>query len=276
MTRLIRMELMKLIKRPMTWILLSIQLSVLILGTIVTALSLQNAPSDSIYETMLREIILPDSLANATQFIYQFGVILMTILAASAIGSESNWGTLRQVLATGISRTHFLTTKLLVLAGIALVFVILPLLVMIPISLWVAHIEGQPFTTASFDLAWIIALVGRTYLVVIMPMCLAFLVALIAQSQAVGVGVALGMVIIDQFVSPMLWVLGLDWSLELVQFFPFWCARTLLSLNFTSPPTELPHVMDETRAVVTLMVYTVLCVLAALAIFRQRDVRGAV
>lgn len=276
MMTLIHIELMKLIKRPMMWVLLSIQLGILGFGTLATLLSLRSAPAN-VYETMLRGITLPDSLANATQFIYQFGVILLAILAAAAIGSEYNWGTLRQIMATGLSRILFLNAKLLALTTIAAVFVLLPLLAIIPFSVWIAHIE-QATIIPSVDVTWFVALVGRTYLVIVMPMSLAFLIALIAQSQVAGVGAALGMVIIDQFVSPILWRMGFDWSLELVQFFPFWCARTLLSLNFTSLPDgiELPHIMNETRAIITLVVYTALCVLTAQIIFRRRDVGGAV
>lgn len=275
MMTLIRIEMMKLIKRSMTWVLLFIQLGLLGFGTIVTILSMRNAPLGD-YDTMIRVVTLPDSLANTTSFIYQFGVILLAILTASFIGGEYSWGTLRQLLAAGLSRTRFLNAKLLALALIAAVFVLLPLLAIVPLSVWVAHIEQQPIFTTSVNAAWLIALLGRTYLVIIMPMSLVLLIAVITQSQAVAVGAALGMVIIDQFASPFLWLLGFDWSLELVQFFPFWCARTLLGFNFTSLPNELPHMMNETRAIITLVGYTVLCVMTAQMIFRRRDVGGAV
>lgn len=275
MPTLIYIELLKLIKRPMTWILFFLQVGFLVVGSTINALSLRNA-SPEVADQMIRRFVLPDSLPNATQFIYMIGVILLVILTASSIGSEYNWGTLRQTLASGVSRSGFLLARIISLALIAALFVILPLLAIIPFSLVFSHLQQLPTSLGPVDTAWLVALVGRTYLVVFMPMTLAFLIALIARSQSAGVGAALGVLILDQFVSPLLWVLGSDWSLELLQLFPFWAARTILSLNFTEPITDLPDVMDETRALVTLLAYIVICVGAALVVFRRRDVGGAV
>lgn len=275
MASLLQIELLKLVKRPMTWILLALQLGILGFGSFANLLSLRRAePAQHAY--LLRGLILPDSLAMTSQFIYLFGAIMLAILTAAAVGSEYSWGTLRQLLATGLSRTRFFSAKLLALAIAAAAFVLLSLLVSVPLSLWVAWSEQQPVLLASLDLPWLVALIGRTYLMVLMPIALAFLVAVLARSQLVSVGVALGVLIADQFASPILWSLGLDWTLELAQFFPFWCARSLLGFNFTSLPEGVPNMMSQERALLTLSVYTLLCFSTALLVFRRRDIGGPV
>lgn len=272
---LLQIELLKLAKRPMTWVMLLLQLGVLGLGFFTNALSLRSAAPER-QEYLLRALILPDSLGNTTQFIYLFGAILLALLTAAAIGGEYSWGTLRQALATGVSRTGFLGAKLLALAIVAAAFVVLPLLVTVPISLWIAWLEQRPALAAALDPAWLAALLGRTYLLVLMPMSLAFLIALVARSQAVGVGAALGLLIVDQIAAPILWSIGTDWALALVEFFPFWCARSLLVFNFTSPPADLPNTIGQGRAILTLAIYCLVCIGAGVLIFRRRDVGGPV
>ena len=59
-----------------------------------------------------------------------FGIILLMILVASAIGSEYGWGTLRSSIAGGVGRTQFLAGKMLAMVlmgvGAILVIVLLP------------------------------------------------------------------------------------------------------------------------------------------------------
>jgi ABC-2 type transport system permease protein len=275
MFALMHMELLKLAKRPITWILLILQLSVLGLGTAANLLNLRRADQE-MYAYLLQGLILPDSLAMASQFIYLFGSIMLAMLAAASVGSEYNWGTVRQVLATGLSRTRFAGAKLLGLAIIAAIFVVLPICIQIPLSVWVSQTYQQPVLAASVDPSWITALIGRTYLVVIMPMAFAMFIGIVTRSQVVSVGATLGILIADQFIAPLLWSLGTDWALQIVHFFPFWCARSLLGFNFTSMPVELPVTMSQERAVGTLVAYTMICLSGGLLVFRSRDVSGPV
>ncbi len=64
---------------------------------------------------------LPASMESAFDSIAGLGPLLVIILAASAIGSEYRWGTLRQMLIKGTGRNGYLTSKLL---GIGIVIII--------------------------------------------------------------------------------------------------------------------------------------------------------
>jgi ABC-type transport system involved in multi-copper enzyme maturation permease subunit len=272
---LIQIELLKLVRRPLTWLLLLLQLGTLGLGTLLNVLALRRAAPER-EELLLRGLLLPDSLANAAQFLAIFGAMFLATLTAAAVGSEYSWGTLRQQLATGVGRLPWLAAKLVALVGMALGLIVLSLLASALVAVVVARTHGVPTLLAPVELSWLLALVGRTTLTLLMPMALAFLIAVLARSQLLALAAALGALIADQFASPILWSLGTPWALELIQFFPFWCIRSLLAFNFRVLPADLPNLMSEERALLTLASYTAGCVAAALLIFRSRDVGGAV
>jgi ABC-2 type transport system permease protein len=276
MFTLVRMELLKLVKRPMTWVLIVLLLGGIGFGDLVVLLNLQSVTPE-VRESILANLTLPDTLRRATQFIYIFGSIMLAILAASAIGSEYSWGTLRPLLATGVPRPRFLIAKLLALAIVALPFVILPLAMNAILAVPVGLLGDHAVFVGTLDTAWfghLAALVGRTYLLVLMPMALAFLIGLVGRSQAAGIGAALGLMIGSQVVSAVLLSLGLDWARAVVDLFPLQSSQTLLNYNTFGPVTAEPGALGEGRALLTLGLYAVVCAVVSLLIFRRRDIRG--
>jgi ABC-type transport system involved in multi-copper enzyme maturation permease subunit len=276
MTTLVRMELLKLMKRPMTWVLIVLLLGGIGFGDLVVLLNLGSVTPE-VRESILANLTLPDTLRRATQFIYIFGSIMLAILAASAIGSEYGWGTLRPLLATGVPRTRFLSAKLLALAIVALPFVILPLAMNAILAVPVALLGDHAVFVGTLDAAWfghLAALVGRTYLIVLMPMALAFLIGLFGRSQAAGIGAALGLMIGQQVVAAVLLSLGLDWTRAVVDLFPIQSSQTLLNHNTFGSVTAEPGALGEGRALLTLGLYAVVCAVASLLVFRRRDIRG--
>lgn len=276
MSTLVRMELLKLVKRPMTWILIVLLLGGIGFGDLIGFLNLRSV-SPEIRESILANLTLPGTLSRTTQFIYFFGSIMLAILAASAIGSEYTWGTLRPLLATGVPRSRFLGAKLLALAIISLAFVVLPLLMNALLAVPIALLEDRPIFSGTLDVAWcgyLAALLGRTYLLVLMPMALAFLIGLVGRSQAAGIGAALGLMIGEQIVGSLLLGLGLDWARKLVSIFPAQSSQVLLEHNVFGPVTTEPGALGEVRALLTLGLYAVACMVIALLTFRRRDIRG--
>jgi ABC-type transport system involved in multi-copper enzyme maturation permease subunit len=277
MTSLVRMELLKLAKRPMTWIMLALLLGIIGLGTAANATGLQRADSEY-RERLLRLLVLPGALAQSAQFIYTFGAIMIAILGASSIGSEYSWGTLRPMLATGVSRTRFLAAKLLALGIAAAFYVILPLILNAIMAVPIALLADSPFMAGSVAGPWpgyLAALFGRTYLLLFMPLALAFLIGAAGRSQVAGIGAALGLMIGEQVIAALLWSLGLDWANEVVKFFPFESSRVLLGHNFVPLP-DMAMSIGELRAVLTLATYSAACLAVALLLFRRRDIGGTV
>jgi ABC-type transport system involved in multi-copper enzyme maturation permease subunit len=278
MAALVRMELLKLVKRPMTWILIVLLLGGIGFGDVIGLLNLRSVTPE-VRENILVNLTLPGTLTRATQFIYIFGSIMLAILSASAIGSEYSWGTLRPLLATGVPRGRFLGAKLLALALVALPFVVLPLVMNAILAVPVALLGDHAYFVGTLDAPWfghLAALAGRTYLLVLMPMALAFLIGLAGRSQAAGIGAALGLMLGEQIVGAVLLSLGLDWARAVVDLFPIQSSQTLLNHNTFGPVTAEPGMLSEGRALLTLGLYVVVGAVVSLLVFRRRDIRGTV
>ena len=70
---------------------------------------------ESVRQEARERFVLPASVSNALGVGFNFGVVLIMILAASVIGSEYGWGTLRMTLAKGTGRWQLLTSKMILL-----------------------------------------------------------------------------------------------------------------------------------------------------------------
>lgn len=149
MINLIRAEWLKLSRRPMAWILLAIflfqvalYLSILFVvigmndGILLGgAGSIQVLKPEEIEQFRL-QVSFPGVLGDVLGQANGIGGVLAVILAAGAMGSEYNWGTLRVQLARQPDRRRYLFAKviallLVVLAGIALALVVGSLLALL-------------------------------------------------------------------------------------------------------------------------------------------------
>jgi len=277
MGALIRMELLKLRKRPMTWVLLILLLGGIGFITVVSVLNLRSV-DPGIRADLLRNITLPGTLPRTAEFVYIFGSIMLAILAASTIGSEYSWGTLRPMLATGVPRGRFLAAKLIALALAAALFVALPLLMNALLALPIAAWNDLPLLTGTFDAGWIgtlATILGRTYLLVLMPMAIAFFVALVSRSQAAGIGAALGLMIGEQIVSVLLFTLNQPWTRAVANLLPGRNSQALLNHNTFDGVPQIANYPGEGRAILTLVLYGAVALIVAVLVFRRRDVRGA-
>ena len=111
---LIRWEWHKLRRRRMPWILLAI------------VITLSQIPFWTIrafgeaFGGQSTAAPIPETVSTGLELGYQTSSILIIIWAASALGSEYGWGTLRTVLAKNPSRWQLLTAKFLVIAGMGI------------------------------------------------------------------------------------------------------------------------------------------------------------
>ena len=142
---------------------------------------------------------------------------------------------------------------------------------------WRRSPESRPVFPVTVDGPWLghlAALIGRTYLIVLMPLALAFLVGLVGRSQAAGIGAALGLMIGEQVVAALLLNLGLDWTRAVVDLLPARSDQALLTHNTFGPVAVEPGALGEGRALLTLALYSVVCLAIAVVVFRRRDIRG--
>jgi ABC-2 type transport system permease protein len=139
MLNLIRAEWFKLSRRPMAWVLLAVFLAllVLMLGTEFMVVVLHDRlltggnaqPSllplqESQVDQFRRQLIFPGIFGAVLNHVNGVGGICAIVLAAGAMGSEYNWGTLRTQIARQPRRGRYLVAKiaallLILLFGIA-------------------------------------------------------------------------------------------------------------------------------------------------------------
>lgn len=277
MLSLLKMELFKLVKRPMAWVLLLLLGGGTGIADLIFMHNLSGAAPDVTART-LRALTLPGIIPTTLESLSVFAAMMVAILAASSIGNEYGWGTLRPMLATGMPRLRFLTAKFLALACVAAVYIAAPLLLNTLIAVPVALVHHLPIMTGAVDPAWfgaLAAMLARTFLTILVPMTIAFLLGLVGRSQAVGVGAALGWMVGEQLVSLLLMTVGQPWARTLANQLPGNVGQSLLRYNAFTAVAQQAGMMSEGRAILSLLIYGAVGLAVALIVFRRRDIHGA-
>ena len=157
-------ELLKLRKRPATWVLALVWVAVVVLfGYLITYSFVANPPEPAedvppevqaqeraINEAQL-EALFPENLLENLfgSGIFGVGAAVVLILGALTAGSEYGWGTLKTVLSQRPGRLAVLSGKLLALGVFIVVFVALGLAAGGASSLVVARLEEAAFAWPS-------------------------------------------------------------------------------------------------------------------------------
>ena len=140
-------ELLKLVRRPATWVLLGLWPSLqLVFGIVIPYTSyrrgsaLEGAPPEALLGRTL-----PQSLVeNAVSGLPMFGGALLLTLGALLAGSEYGWGTLKTLLGQGPGRTVVLAAQLTALAVVLAGTVLAGFALTAAASALVAAAEGAP------------------------------------------------------------------------------------------------------------------------------------
>ena len=150
------------------------------------------------------------ALLDMTQFL---GAIMIGILAASMTGTEEGWGTVRQALVRGQSRSAYLTTKLLGIAVVAVIGVLVVMGIGLLFSIIITVVEGSPITLdvpGGDDLSVVdVALMGlRTVYTMTPYVLLAFCLTVVGRSTTLGVAGVLVYVMLEAIVLAILGGIG--------------------------------------------------------------------
>ena len=116
-------ELFKLRKRTMTKVLIIIMVVIIVLVNLLL-LAISKAPPIGNGQGIARiqDLLgLSSAIPFAFSLLASFGSVLAIILAASSMGNEYNWHTIRTALISSESRFKFLTAKLVSLAILILI-----------------------------------------------------------------------------------------------------------------------------------------------------------
>jgi ABC-type transport system involved in multi-copper enzyme maturation permease subunit len=221
MLNLMQAEWLKLSRRPMARILLGVFL--LLLFTYLTIWFLVVALHTGIFggniiqffnteqiEEFRKEVAFPGVWGSTLGQVNGVGGICAIILAAGALGSEYNWGTLRLQLARQPDRGRYLLAKTLVLFFVLLVGMIIALLFSSLLALLYGSILGNVGSVSLRDVLLLVVGVLRS-LYVILPYVLVTL-AICVIGRSVFTGVAGGMVFLflDNGSASMVFLTELD------------------------------------------------------------------
>jgi ABC-type transport system involved in multi-copper enzyme maturation permease subunit len=202
------------------------------------------------------------------------GTILMIVFAASHVGTEWAWGTLRTDLAAGASRMGFLATKYVTVVGFAVLYLLAGVAAAIGASFLVSSQAG--LGTSGFDAGLVASAAGRGLYGFLPYIALASVIALWFRSS--GGGIAAGLVInfTESIAAGLLISLNRDLA---------WIANLGLSRNVQSISRAAATVRtggeaagagaplpDQAQAAVVLAAWTLIFVALAVWRMRTRDI----
>lgn len=263
MEHLLRSELFRVQKRHQTWLLgaVVVALVVLFYGGMTIAHAVRPDAEK------LSALQLGTIHNNGLGVVGIIGSIVVAVFAASLIGSEYGWNTLRPALARARTRSAFLTAKWLTVAiyviGLAVVGVVATIVAAITASL----VAGAGFDGSLATALDAIMISGRFAAGLLPTAALAMSIALVARSNAAGI--AIGITV--SFVEPLVFLLlgGLSDVFATIQKAGIdWNARRLFT--FGGDPTISSG--DAWTSAGVLALWVALFVAVSYRVFARRDI----
>jgi len=285
-------ELLKLRKRPSTWVLACIWLIFTILLSYALAYALlSNAPPPTVPEgtpkaqrEQLREqqeafreeqleALYPENLvSNLTPGFSNLGPPLALILGALAMGSEYGWATFKTVLTQRPGRYAVFCGKLLALGIVLALLVVLTFAAGAASGYVITALEGGPFgLPAAGEL---VRALGAGTLILATWAGLGVLLATLLRSTALSIGLGLVYSLVLEAIVLNLPIQNKAFQ-DVREFFPGQNSNFLANsfsgqsqggFATSQQPVEAP------QAALVLLAYTAVCVLLAAFVFHRRDV----
>ena len=233
-----RMELTKVYRRWMTWVLLGI-LAVLVAGlylalfAVLQAAMADPAGSAETVRALQGMLCWPLSFSRLLGLTGGTGLagLMLVVLAGAVTAQEYTWRTAHLWLSRGLPRAAFLVGKYAVLAVTALLLVLVALLVATPLTAWFTYQVTGSLSLADLDLAELGLSILRTALTILPYLGLTFLVAVLTRSTAAAIAVGLAYtLLVESIVVQLLGLAGGIWA-DLARFAPGSLAAALMQTN---------------------------------------------
>ena len=230
-------------------------------------------------EDLRKGFTIPHSIADSTTGLVSFAPILIMILTALLVGAEYSWGTLRTTLTRGTGRWQFLASKvILVLLTCAAGFIVVAVPTAIA-SLLAAVIPPDEVGKLDDAGRWSDVAVTFTKAVyAVAPyIALSVFLAVLTQSAAAGMAIALGYYVIESIASPILNVTS--WGENIADALlgnnvSEWMESALVTVE-VSGASSTANQPDTLQAFLVILAYTMVLGTAAFWIFLRRDIAGA-
>lgn len=272
-------ELIKLGKRPATWVLALVWLALVVLfGYVLTYLIFADMPQEAMppgadQDAFLRVLFPENVLSNVlTGFSSTGGGPVALILGALAVGGEYGWGTLKTTFTQRPGRIGVLLGKVLML-GLALVgFVLLALAAGAATSFVIARLEDAPMNWPSvFET---LRAFGAGFLILSAWTTLGVALAILFRGTPLAIGLGLIYALLLEGLVGTLLAANRDYD-AFRKFLLNENANALIGSFGSAAPEGFGtpvSIVEPTRAILTLAAYAVVFVVLAALLLRSRDV----
>ena len=282
--RMIGAEFLKLRKRQMTWVLLSILVGIIVLvNLLLLAISKVKTPGTGLGAGNIAALLgLQSAVPFAFSMIASFGTVLAIILTASSMGGEYNWKTIRPALVSSESRFKFIIAKLVSLGILILIGMLIAVIAGFIMGLITTGLGGNAysfgFLTGSYIWTQFLQY-WRTFYIIMPFALLGFMMAIVGRSAMPGIATGIGVVFLEAIITTFMTAAG-GWIAKVPAY--------LLNANMTAITAlnKLPGrfggggggtdttIPSLTHAFVILGLYSVIFLVFSFYLFRNRDVTG--
>jgi ABC-2 type transport system permease protein len=227
---------------------------------------------------------LPAAIPFALSMLAGFGTFLAVILIASTMGNEYNWRTIRTMVISSESRFKLLGAKLISATILIIIGMVIGVITGFVMSLITTAIGGYAFDFGFMTGEYIweqFLQFWRTFFVLIPYATLAFLFAIVGRSAMAGIGLGIGVYIVESLITTFM-VLAGGWVAKVPDYLLANNVNAITALaqlpegfnmssGFGDITFEMPGVP---HAFVTLTIYSLAFLVLAFYLFRKRDVAG--
>ncbi len=273
---LLSVEITKLLRRPMTWILSAILVgftAFIYMSLVIALLAPESANIDK--ASLEKEILLPDGLYFGASLAGSFVTILIIILAAGSIGSEFSWATVRTNLLLGATRMRFLAAKFLALVLVGFVWLLIANVMAFAGELITAAATDHAIPTDYLMSATFAGDCGlvlfHSMIVLAVWTLIAAAVTVITGSLAAGLGVTLAVSLLGSSIAGLIAQIG-DVGRWVARVIPNRALDAIISLDSADPPSYLAS--DWIWIVASIVGWSLLIAILAMRRFQRMNLVG--
>ena len=263
--RLFIAGLRKLVRRPATLISLGLLAGLLSLILVAVGATARSRPNGG--EALLL-VTFPGAYVLILSFILGLGGLISLVYGAAVAGSEWSWGTLKNAIARGESRSGyvlltFASVALLIGIGLLVAFGIGILMGLVGATLAGVSTNG---VTNSASLGALPNKLGRSWFAMVEEAAFGFAVATLARSQLAGVGAGIGLYFGEQFASLFL--------PDIVKYLPYNAAMAVVVNPNPGGGGGIVQRLDPGTAIVVVTAWLVASLVVAAAFTERAEIAG--
>lgn len=283
--RMIGAEFLKLRKRSLTRVLMFILVGIIALvNLLLLAVSKANLPARGNGQGLanIRDLLgLSSGIPFAFSLMASFGVVLAIILAASSMGSEYNWKTIRTALISSESRFKFLTAKLISISAMIIMGMFIGVVVAVIMSIITNAIGGYAFDFSFLTGSYVwqqFLQFWLTFYTIVPFATLAFMMSIVGRSAMPGISTGIGMLFLEGIITTFM-RLASGWIAKVPDYLLNANVQAITALNqlprgFGMGAGSTDTTVSVTHAYITLGLYSLAFLALAYYLFRKRDVTG--